>query len=533
MLSKFVDAIKEKYSAIAIICIVGLLLYSKSFFFGFTYLDDNALVLNNLPFLENIKNVFVAFKYDVFFMTHTTTAYFRPLLTISFMPEAIVGGSIPLFYHLVNVGIHLAAASLVYVLFTKLKYTKRISLFFSLIFVVHPVLTQAIAWIPGRNDSLLAVFVLASFIFLIDFIETGKRAAMLWSIIFFSLALFTKESAIVLPVLGIGYLWIRNRFDKNTLLEFGSGWLIALLFWLSLRIPAMTNPLPMSLPVGVSSFLENVPGTLQLLGKVFFPFNLSVFPIQQDTIFLWGYLATALIIGLVLFQLKSRQTSPHSYLMMGFGFAWFLAFLWPSFVKFDPGTPDFIEHRLYIPIIGLLILLAESCVGRFLNEMDRKIFLPFSLGLLFILFCMTATYENVFFDKTSFWKDAVSHSPHSSFAQKNLGAMYYLDHDYVLAEKYSKEALVLNSGETMVHNNLGLIYAGQGKDVDAEREYLLEIATNPYYDNAHYNLGLLYYKKGNLKAARTQWEDTLKTNPSYYDAYRALQSLTYEENKPI
>lgn len=531
MLLKLVDAIKKNYSAIAIICIVGLLLYGKSFFFDFTYLDDNALIINNLPFLENIRNIFGAFTHDVFFMAHTTTAYFRPLLTISLMPEAIIGGSIPLFYHLVNVGIHLIAACLVYVVFTKLKYTKRISLFFSLIFVVHPVLTQAVAWIPGRNDSLLAVFILASFIFLIDFVETGKRITILWSTIFFSLALFTKESAIVLPVLGIGYLWIRNRLNKNTFLEFGSLWLIAVLLWFSLRIPAMTNPLPMTLSATISSFLENVPGTLQLLGKVFFPFNLSVFPIQQDTTFAWGYIATALIISLVLFQIKTKQTSRHSYLRMAFGFAWFLSFLWPSFVKLDPSVPDFIEHRMYLPIIGLFILLAESRVGNYLNEMDRKLFIPLSLGLLLIFSCITFTYENAFFDKISFWKNATVNSPHSSFAEKNLGAMYYLDQNYSLAELHSKNALALNPEESMVHNNLGLIYANQGKDSDAEREYLLEISTNPYYDNAHYNLGLLYYKEGNLIGARTQWEYTLKVNPSYYDAYRALQVLTSEENK--
>jgi hypothetical protein len=533
MLLKLVDAIKKNYSATAIICVVGLFLYGKSFFFGFTYLDDNALILNNLPFLENIRNIFGAFTHDVFFMAQSTTAFFRPILTISLMPEAIVGGSIPLFYHLVNVGIHLTAACLVYVLFTKLKYTKRISLFSSLIFVVHPVLTQAVAWIPGRNDSLLAVFVLASFIFLIDFVATGKRILILISTVFFSLALFTKESAIVLPMLGIGYLWIRNRLDKNTFLEFGSGWLIAILLWLSLRIPAMTNPLPMSLHAGISSFLENVPGTLQLLGKVFFPFNLSVFPIQQDTMFLWGYLASALIAGLLLFQVKTRQTSRHTYLMLLFGFVWFLAFLWPSFMKFDPGTPDFIEHRLYLPIIGLLILLAESHVGRYLNEMNRKIFIPLSLGLLLVLSGITFMYENAFFDKISFWKDATVNSPHSSFAQKNLGAMYFLDQNYSLAELHSKNALALNPEEPMAHNNLGLIYANLGQNQDAKKEYMLELATNPFYDNAHYNLGLLYYRMGDLKSARTEWEYTLKINPSYYDAYQALQALTFEENKTI
>lgn len=531
---------ESNFRIYAALCITGLLLYAQTFFFGFTYLDDNVLILNNIPFLSDLGNIFNAFAHDVFFGSNGSTAYYRPLLTLSFMPEAMLGGAIAFFYHVANVGVHLIAACLAYALFTKLQYSKRVSLLLALIFLVHPVLTQAVAWVPGRNDSLLAVFVLASFNAFLDFVSHSSdegltksahsdgRKALYWSVIFFLLALFTKETAIVLPVICIGYLWISGRLRSSSLPEFGSGWVIAVLIWLPLRLNAMTSPLQMSLHDAAASFLQNLPATLQMAGKVFFPFNLSVLPILRDTTFVWGYIAAALLILLVLLQLKNTQVPRRAYFMMLFGFAWFLLFLWPAFVRPDiSGTADFIEHRLYVPIIGLLILLAEASLVRVLDEQAGEWFLVPWLFLFAVFFVMTFSHERVFADRLTFWENAAFNSPHSSLAQKNLGAMYYLDKQYSLAEIYSRRALALNPEEPMVHNNLGLIWAARGEMKKAEQEYLQELSFNPYYDAAHFNLGLLYYNEDDFVGAKKEWIETLKINPNYADALNGLRALYF------
>lgn len=508
------------------LCAVGVLLYAKTFVFGFTYLDDHVLILNSIPFLSDLGNMVQAFSQDVFFMTNGTTAYFRPLLTISFMPEAMLGKALPFFYHFANVGIHLVAACLLYAVVIKLKYSKRVSLLLALIFLVHPALTQAVAWIPGRNDSLLAIFVLASFYHVLNFVDNEKRESVVWAASFFLLALFTKETAVVVPVLGIGYLWMHHRLNKTAVLEFGAGWIIAVLLWLPLRITAMSRPLDTSVSDVVSSFLSNVPGTLQLLGKAFFPFNLSVLPILRDTTFAWGAIAVALIILLALLQFVDRQASRRSTLMMLFGVSWFLLFLWPPFILSDPsGTTYFLEHRLYLPLIGLLIFLAETKLVRALDEPAGEWFLPPWLFVLIVFFSMTFMHESVFADRLVFWQNAAAHSPHSPLAQRNLGAMYYLDQKYLLAETYSKKALELNPNESMAHNNLGLAYAAEGRIQEAEQEYLKELSINPYYDNAHYNLGLLYFQMGNFAAAQVQWEETLAIQPNHGNAIVGLQEL--------
>jgi tetratricopeptide (TPR) repeat protein len=221
-----------------------------------------------------------------------------------------------------------------------------------------------------------------------------------------------------------------------------------------------------------------------------------------------------------------KRTSRHTYRMMLFGLLWFSAFLLPPFVISDPsGTTYFLEHRLYLPMIGLLVFIAESFVGTYLDSLNHKRFLTGAFAVLLILSGITFIHQNVFADRLVFWQNAALHSPHSSLAQKNLGAMYYLDQNYDLAEVYSKKALALNPQEPMAHNNLGLIYATRGKLAEAESEYRQEILFNPYYDNAHYNFGLLYYQTGDFVDARKQWEETLRLNPNYGGVIEALQAL--------
>lgn len=509
-----------------LISAIGFLLYFKSLFFDFTYLDDNALILNNLPFLQNFSNVFHAFTRDVFNILDGSAAYYRPLLTVSFMPDAAIGGALPIMYHLTNIIIHILAACLVFKLLTKLKYPKTLSLLLALIFTVHPVLTQAVSWIPGRNDSLLTVFVLASFIFLVNFVEKRTFWPIIWSVIFFAAALFTKETALVLPLLFLFYLWIRGCLDKFTFLKFGAGWLMTLLAWLFLRHLALQNPLPLSAMGEASSVLMNLPAGIQLFGKVFFPFNLSVMPIIQDTAFFWGMLAIIPTTLLIIFQINDKSLSKKNNYTMLFGLLWFLVFLMPTFAVPDSSTAtNFFEYRLYLPIIGLLIFLAESRLGRQFNKPFGNWLLPIWVFVIIIFFGLTFTNENNFSDKFAFWESAVAASPDSPLAQRNLGAMYYLDGNYNMAETYFNNAVALNYYEPMVHNNLGLIYAGRGLFSKAEAEYLAELSFNPGYDSAHYNLGLLYYQTNRFKGAAKEWEKTLEINPNYQDARQALNNL--------
>lgn len=527
----------------------GFLLYFKTLFFGWTYLDDNVLVINNARFLSSLSNVFQAFRQEVFHIAHCSAAYYRPILTVSFILDAQIGGGNPFIYHLTNVVIHLVASCLVYLFLNKLGYKRPLAFFFSLIFTVHPILTQAVAWIPGRNDSLMAVFGLSAFIFFLDFLETRRAGYYIAHLFFLGLALFTKESAVILPVMCVLYYWTvagsqaqndgRKTFRPFEQWALIGGWLAVCGLWFFLRLAALAgaaegraNLLTMTGIDMAKSMAQNAPALIQFIGKIIFPFNLSVLPLMRDTGFGYGIAALALI-GAALFFSKSSRRG-----FVVFGAAWFILFLLPSFIRPNPSiAADFIEHRAYMPLVGFFIVLLEiDAVKRIEWTPTRCIFTPrrckaAGIAIVGLFAAITFLHSGNFKDRLSFWENAAQKSPHSPLAHRNLGAMYYLDGLPDKAEAEYKTSLELNPSEQMAHNNIGLIYVGRGNFQEAEEEYKKELAVNPLYDDAHFNMGLLYYKMGDFKKAEYLWKKTLQINPDHSGASNALAELRMVEDR--
>ena len=487
---------------------IGFLLYVPTLFFNFTYLDDNNLILDNQYFLSNLANVFQSFLTDVFLIFNHSAFYYRPLLTISLIFDYQIGGASPLIYHFSNVIFHLISSCLVFVFLTKLNYKKTLSFLFSIIFLIHPVLTQAVAWIPGRNDSLLAIFILSTFIFFINYLKKKKVSSFILSLIFFGLALFTKESAIlVLPIMFF-YLYFfykkENKFFFN-LFYFFIGSIGITSLWIILRYITLKDSVSLTLIEMIKSVFLNSPAIIQFIGKIFLPFNLSVLPVIQDTTFLY----------------KEKRWN---YILLGLG--WFFAFLLPSFIRPNSAlVADFIEHRLYVPIIGIFIILLET---DFIKKIDlkKKSTLIIIGGLIFTLGVITVVHSVNFANRLAFWNNAARNSPHYPLAHRNLGAMEYLDGNMDNAEKEFRAALALNPNEEMAHNNLGLVYVNQNKLEEAEEEYKKELKINPYYDNTYYNLGLLYWQQKKYDEAIKNWKKTLELNPDFQMPNEILQIIS-------
>lgn len=509
-----------------IIVALGFILYFQALFFDFTYLDDNNLILDNQYFLADPTNIFQAFLIDVFHIFNHSAFYYRPLLTISLIFDYQIGGASPLIYHLTNVLLHIISSCLVFVFLTKLNYQKTLSFLFSLIFLVHPVLTQAVAWIPGRNDSLLAVFMLLSFIYFINFLEKRLRKDLALHLLFFASAIFTKETALFgLLILFFYFYFIKKDKNLTHKKSIFIGWSVILALWFILRSVALKGSTPMDFADMLKSVFLNSPAVVQFIGKIIFPFNLSVLPIIQDTSFLYG-IAALVLLTLLLFFTKERRWE---YIL--FGLFWFAVFLFPSFIRPNPSlVADFIEHRLYLPIIGFFIFLLELSPIRSWQK-NTNIYFGLMLAVISGFFVLTFLHSRDFSNRLAFWRNATEHSPHYPLAHRNLGAMEYLDGNMDDAEKEFKITLELNPKEEMAHNNLGLIYVNKNRLAEAEEEYKKELEVNPYYDNAFFNLGLLYWQQKRYEEAESNWKKTLEINPNYIDALNALAIHYYSQKK--
>jgi len=480
-----------------IIVLIGLLLYSCTVFFDLTYLDDQVLILENQPIISNLANIDQFFTDDVFFSSQNF--YYRPLLNLSLMIDAQISGFQPWFYRLSNVSIHILVVSLLFALLRRLGISGKRSLFLSLFFLVHPVLVQAVAWIPGRNDSLLAIFALATFLFFLNFLEKNRPRDYIWCLFFFLLAMFTKEAAIVIPVLlGLYYLFINEKkinTQNKAMLLLGAGAIIFL--WYLMRSLAIDQEIGGLSQIYIS-ILENSPALIVGFGKFFWPFNLAIMPVLRDVNIYYGLSAVILFLIIALTKRLDKK-------WLVFGLVWFILFMLPAFI--NPNPVDFyylllLEHRLYLPFIGLILMfsnfkLPEIGLAKKILTEKSSVYLGVLVIVLFII--LTALHLPNYKNRVAFWEFAVKKSPTSPLANRNLGVMYYFDGRLEEARAHYLKALELNPFEAMVHNNLAVIYLDEGRLEEAEAELRAELEINPGYDKAINNLQRLYNLKNQVR----------------------------------
>ena len=507
------------YAPFAWILLAGILLYARTVFFKFSYLDDQELIVNAFNFISHPSNIPHFFKEDVF---HSASggAYYRPMLTISFMTDALWGGAGPGAYHFTNMLLHLFACCLLYRTLGKLGQKKGPSLFYSLFFAVHPVLAQAVAWIPGRNDSLLAVFTLLSFISFLSFLEDRRPAGLAAHLLFLLLALLTKENAVLLCPLCLFYLIFMNGKEPASRpgAPLFAGWTAVVLSWLLARNAVLKAALAGGGYDIPGSLAGNSPALISYLGKIVFPFNLGTFPALKDLPLSYGAAAAAA----TLILLSASRTKRAGF--AAFGALWFFSFLAPSLIQARGIVPNFSEHRLYLPLMGFVFLLAELDIPGTLR-LSRRAGAALGMCVLLFLGIIDISYCGSFSDKIHFWKKAVESSPSRAFNWNNMGAMYYLDGDLPKAESAWKRAVLIDPSEPRVNCNLGLLYMDRGEIKEALRYFLEEIRIDPRYDKVYFNLGLLYYRSGSADKAADAWETALRLNPDYSKVYICLARL--------
>jgi protein O-mannosyl-transferase len=504
------------------------LLYGQTLYFSFTYLDDNVLIVDDYPFISNLSNIKLAFQRDVF---NTNSPSYRPLLTLSFMSDAQLGQTSPFIYHFSNVLIHALSTCSLFLFFKKFKYSSKLSIIFSTIFAAHPIISQAVAWIPGRNDSLMTLFILLSMISLINFVEKKKTHYYFFHILLFLFALFTKETAIIFPILCLIYLQLIHKERLITLNKglLFIGWGIVLVTWLLLRRTALANAAKVN--VGIEPFFYNMRAFIELLGGIFLPFNLSVY----STFNLYSTVIGFVTLGLLLIAFLYIRNKRINHIL--FGAFWFAFLLFPTFaVRQDSVDFDYLNHRVYLPLIGILIVLLELLLSAKIDFEGRKS-LYVAVSVITVLSIITLLHSSNFNNGISFWTDAVSSSPRSADARYNLGYVNFLNGNYEVSEKNYKEAIELNPNSPILspkyYLNLGIIYENESRLDEAGQYYKKALNLEPRFALAYCNLGTIYYKQGNLKEAEDNYQKAISIEPKFPLALYNICSIYFQQQKLV
>jgi tetratricopeptide (TPR) repeat protein len=466
--------------AAALVALAALAVHARTVAFGFTGLDDRDLVVGDQAFLADPASLVRVFGRAYLHVVDAAHAYWRPLVTASYVLDAQWGGARPLAYHLTNVVLHAAASVLVLALLRRLALGRAVALAGALVFAVHPTLAPAVAWIPGRNDSLLGVTALAAWLCL----EKKQWAAHL---LFFALALLTKETALALPLVWAaeGLTTARGPSGKWRSLARSRFWLLAA--WAAL-VGARLAAHPGTAHATAREVAANAALVPIALGKLVLPAAPTVLASVVD-LPKWPGIAAAVLVALAAVRVPRVRRG-----VVALGATAFLLLLAPSMLV--PGTLV-LDSRLYLPAVGVLVMLGELARAA---APARRTFAAFAAVAVASLGLVTMAFESAFRDPLSFGREAVAGSPRSSLAHFCLGQAYQRagDDDRALAEY--RDALALGPAE-VVHNDVAVIAMKRGRWDDAERELREELAVNPGYPVAYFNLAVVLRHQGRMEEA--------------------------------
>ena len=503
---------------VLLLILVTATVYFRSLSLDYTRLDDSIFIVENAQYNADIGNIGVSFQRGLF--NPTKDAYYRPLFLVDFILESRIFGTKPAGYHFTNLLFHILSVTLLFLFLKRLKIPPLDSFLLSLLFAVHPVLTQAVAWIPGRNDMLLMIFFLSSFNLLLKYLEKPAPAILLMHTLLLLAALFTKETAIIIPVImgGFSILYIKCGWRKLVLPVVC--WIAAIATWFLVRSTATLSNNWIS-PAGMlQAGIDRLGVILQYLGKIFFPVNLTVFPMAEDISLIWGILALAGLIALIVYS--KSYSRPLTYL----GLFWFIIFLIPVLVVPKSLNDQVFEHRLYLPVIGILIMISQTFPFAGTLNPKMKIAIVSSIVVVFAILSFVRT--GYFSDPVTFWTHAASGSPHSAYAKTLLGTKVS---DPADRERLFREALVLDPNLKNLNYYLGKVLF-ERKEPDSAEFYLRkEVARNPIPD-AYFLLAQIAFSKNSLDSAAMNLEKVIKLNPLDPQANHNLVLLYFQQGYP-
>jgi tetratricopeptide (TPR) repeat protein len=491
-----------------LLLLLALICYLPVLNLDLTQLDDTVFINDKHNFVSHFTNIPKAFVQGAF---NEKDIYYRPVLLVYFiLLNPFTSKTSITVYHFGSLFFHVLNVFLIYRLLFKLTGKKNHSFWLSAFFCVHPALTMAVAWIPGINDLLLTTFALGYFLTLLRIAEGGTWKDISLNILFLFLALFTKESGAFLPLGGFLLLWYKGLL-KSTLKNFLAYIPLTFAAW-ACWFFARKNVLPENTPSLIDAdmlglLIHRSTGLIQYFGKCILPFNLVVFPTIEATNTLWGIAAIALL-SFLIYQNRERNLK---YIAVGFG--WFVLFLLPIFFVPKNINDQLFEHRLYLPMIGILLLVRETIL--FTGQLKSSTRQAISVALLAVCIVNIHVYMPNFADTFSFWNAAVAASPDNAYANKLLGIKLAENKREAEAVPFIKKAYELDTAEKYTRLFLARLIYMPKQNWDSARYYLeREVEVNPRFSDTYADLAQVCVAQKDLPSAEKSIRKFLEFKPN-------------------
>jgi tetratricopeptide (TPR) repeat protein len=527
---------------IALLVLVGALVYLNSLSNGFVY-DDYAVIVEN-KYIHNPNTDFLSFFNRSYFKIAGGEASYRPVATLSYFLIHRAAGMNPFYYHLTSVALHILNILLVY-------WTARLilkdpvpALIAGLLFACHPAQTETVDCVAYNEDLLTASFFLLAFIMYLKATpaDLNKTKVQYYSgsLLCFLLGLLSKEMAITLPAVLLLYdltlrAGERHSFSLKMILKavkdrvrLYAGYAAVGLFYLALRFVFLSNPAAQAAP----SYRSLLARILYLPAHIFSFIKLALFPVDLNADYVFSYppgffdisnlAGFTIVVGLAAASFYIYKHSRKVFFCMW----WFPITLFPVY-NIIPIFNPFAERYLYIPLIGFCMLAAlifnDLFFRRFAQTAALKVL---TLAALFAVVgfyaTVTAARNRDWKDNYTLWAKTVKQSPASSVAHGSLGRAYQEQGRLDKAVGEYEKALRIFPADYKAHYNLGVIYDKQNLLAKAVHHYQMAIEISPQFVDARFNLANIYQKQGLLDKAIQQYRKLTEVDPEDFEARNNL-----------
>jgi protein O-mannosyl-transferase len=490
--------------SILLIVIIGVLLWFPSVFGQFVW-DDEDFVYEN----QYVKE----FRIDKFITRQAVEGrgkvsnYWRPVQFSIYGATHNYFGFNPYVYHVINIIAHIAAAISIYIFFSLIENRKsKIAFLVVLIFLIHPVQTEAVSYVSGLSDPL---YVLFGFISLIGYLRQKDAKWYGISLGAFLLTILSKESG--LSFAGLIFLqWLLYNGRKNIVRLIPYGLISVVYLWVHFRYINVldmhqvwgNNPYSNSLIIRLSTFIQNLVLSAKILvfpSQLFMERDATIhipstfFTLQ--TIVICGVLLLLFISIFFITKKRSNEVANQRKTLLFYYAAFFISLIPTSGLVLINGI--YYEHFLYLPIVfffAFVFTIIWTMVRRFIetSRLAVRISLLFCIFWLLLLAGRNLLRQQDWIDPVRLYTQTLGHAPKS----------------------------------LRIWNNLGMELSTRGEFDLAIKAYTTAISINPQIPNMYHNLGNIYQTQGNIQKAKEYYEHALSVDPSFMFSRYALEKIS-------
>ena len=509
-----------------LLLVITAIAFSSSLNNSFTNWDDPLYVLNNFLIrslsLQNICHMFAP--------TTFSAGYYHPVTILSLAVNYKIGQLDPFGYILFNLVLHLLSVCIVFSIIRKLFKNDLVAFICALIFGIHPMQVEAVAWVADRKDVIFAFFYLASVFVYLRYIEKeGKNAifSYLGVFILFTASLLSKATAVTVPAILILIDYYKGRkFNIKLILEKIPFLILsAIIVFIEMKSQKEYGAIApkASFAVLQKRFIICYGyDCIFYITRFFAPVKLSAcyptlisLPNKLPFVYYAGFLGVLAILAVDIYLIKRNK-------IIFFGLTFFLITI-STGLQFRFLNAGMIADRYtYIPFIGLSFIVAyyfeKVILGVYLKGLRKALI---TAAVIVIIIFSYSTFERCKVWKNSgvLFTDVINKHPDISVAYVNRGSYNFNNASYDEAIRDYSKAIELDTSYALAYYNRGIAYYSVGKPDYAIIDFNKAIQLNPGYVNAYNNRGIAYMNWGKTYEAINDYNEAIKLNPNYTDAY--------------